>query len=638
MIGDEKLFSTYNPSYKNLTMRIANGSLSKVAGTGSVRVSKNIPLDSVLLVPKLNCNLLSISKLTWDLNCVTKFGSNLCEFQVLDLGKTIGNAKMCSGLYLLEVNDPPQGSTHHSDCSVSSSPISLSFTKVPMSTLLSKMGEAILTTAYLINRMPSRILDFQTPCQILLQSFPNLVSSPQSHSKFLGAQLLSMSITNTGTNLILELLNVFSLESPSQDQTNNPPTNPPPQNLDTIQSTNNDELITYSRRRKNQKEMEQQASLEQTQESDPSSRSSEDPSGNYNPETNDDSDFPIAVRKCVRSCTKHPIYTFVSYEGLSPKFKTFVANLDNIQVPNNIQEALDSPKWKSAVYEEIHALEKNGTWEISELPAGKRLGIDYEETFAPIAKLNIVRVLLSLAANLDWPLHQIDVKNAFLNGDLAKEVYMEIPPGFETQTTRNKVCKRRRSLYGLKQSPRAWFERFTKVVKKHGYSQEFEIKDLGNLKYFLGMEIARSRKGIFVSQRKYVLDLLKETRMLGCKPADTPMDPTTKLGAKENCAPVDKGRYQRLVEHMEVVYRILRYLKVTPGKGLFFEKNQRRDIEVFSDADWAGSVQDRRSTSGYYKYVWGNLVTWRSKKQSMVSKSSAEAEFRAMAHDICEGI
>ncbi|RVW54645.1 Retrovirus-related Pol polyprotein from transposon RE1 [Vitis vinifera] len=167
---------------------------------------------------------------------------------------------------------------------------------------------------------------------------------------------------------------------------------------------------------------------------------------------------------------------------------------------------------------------------------------------------------------------------------------------------------------------------------------EFEIKDLGNLKYFLGMEIARSRKGISVSQRKYVLDLLKEIEMLGCKPADTSMDPTTKLGAKENCAPMDKGRYQRLVEHMEAVYRILRYLKLTPGKGLFFEKNQRRDIEVFSDADWARSIQDRRSTSGYCTYVWGNLVTWRSKKQSVVSRSRAEAEFRAMAHDICEGI
>ena len=97
-------------------------------------------------------------------------------------------------------------------------------------------------------------------------------------------------------------------------------------------------------------------------------------------------------------------------------------------------------------------------------------GIDYQETFAPVAKLNTIRVLLSLAANLDWPLHQLDVKNAFLNGDLEDEVYMEIPPGFETISDVNKVCKLQKSLYGLKQSPGAWFDSFTKAVKKHKYS------------------------------------------------------------------------------------------------------------------------------------------------------------------------
>ena len=170
-------------------------------------------------------------------------------------------------------------------------------------------------------------------------------------------------------------------------------------------------------------------------------------------------------------------------------------------------------------------------------------------------------------------------------------------------------------------------------------AKEFETKDLGSLKYFLGMEVARSRKGISVSQRKYVLDLLKETGMLGCKPAETPMDSSTKLGANKDSVPVDKGRYQRLVgkliylshtrpdfgfsvsvvsqfmndpteEHMEAVNRILRYLKMTPGKGLYFRKNTRKDIEVFVDAGWAGSITDRRSTSGYCTYVWGNLVTW----------------------------
>lgn len=200
---------------------------------------------------------------------------------------------------------------------------------------------------------------------------------------------------------------------------------------------------------------------------------------------------------------------------------------------------------------------------------------------------------------------------------------------------------------------------------KESLASAFEIKDLGPLRYFLGMEVARSRKGIVVSQRKYILDLLKETGMSGCRPVDTPMDPNVKLGEKEKGIPVETGRYQRLVgkliylsharpdiafsvslvsqfmhtlyeEHLEAVYRILRYLKGTPGKGLFFKKNEQRSIETYTDVDWAGSITDRRSISGYCTFVWGNLVTWRSKKQSVVAKSNAEAEFRAMAQRICE--
>ena len=97
-------------------------------------------------------------------------------------------------------------------------------------------------------------------------------------------------------------------------------------------------------------------------------------------------------------------------------------------------------------------------------------GIDYEKTFAPVAKLNTVRVLLSLAANLDWPLHQFDVKNAFLHGELTEEVYMDIPPGYNT-TQSGTVCRLRKALYGLKQSPRAWFRRFTMVIKNNGFKQ-----------------------------------------------------------------------------------------------------------------------------------------------------------------------
>jgi hypothetical protein len=182
-----------------------------------------------------------------------------------------------------------------------------------------------------------------------------------------------------------------------------------------------------------------------------------------------------------------------------------------------------------------------------------------------VAKLNTVRILLSLAANLDWPLHQLDVKNAFLHGDLEEEVYMDIPSGYTAFSKIEVVCKLQRALYELKQSPRVWFGWFSQAMKKYGFCQsnsdhilflkhrrgkvtalivyvddmiitgddteeiaklqkqlatEFEMKNLGGLKYFLGIEVARSEQGIFLSQQKYILDLLYEVGMLDCKPAD----------------------------------------------------------------------------------------------------------------------
>ncbi|KAL0539855.1 hypothetical protein IC582_024076 [Cucumis melo] len=196
---------------------------------------------------------------------------------------------------------------------------------------------------------------------------------------------------------------------------------------------------------------------------------------------------------------------------------------------------------------------------------------------------------------------------------------------------------------------------------------EFEIKGLGNLKYFLGIEVARSKEGISVSQRKYILDLLIETGILGCRPANTPIEFNCKLGNSDDQVSVDKEQYQRLVgkliylshtrldisfavsavsqfmqahyeEHMEAVKRILRYLKTTPGKGLMFRKTDKKTIEAYTDSDWAGSVVDIKSTSSYCTFVWGNLVTLRSKKQNVVSRSSAEVEYRALSLGICEKI
>ncbi|KAL6294169.1 hypothetical protein ACE6H2_002311 [Prunus campanulata] len=452
---------------------------------------------------------------------------------------------------------------------------------------------------------------------------------------------------------------------------------------------------------------------------------------------------PIRYSPDNGKASKYPIANYVSAEKLSAPLQGFVHQLSAIHIPTKVSEALKDPKWFQAMTEEMHALEKNHTWTLETLPQGKRTvgcrwvytlkynadgsierykarlvakgytqtyGIDYDETFAPVAKLNTVRVLLSIAANLDWPLHQFDVKNAFLHGELTEEVYMDIPPGYVTSTHANVVCRLRKALYGLKQSPRAWFGRFTLAMRNYGFKQsnsdhtlflkhkggkvtaliiyvddmiitgndtqeisrlqkclakEFEMKNLGGLKYFLGIEVARSKQGIFLSQRKYVLDLLAETGMLDCKPVDTPIVQNHHLGEYPNQAPTNKERYQRLVgrliylshtrpdiayavsvasqfmhcpseDHMDAVFRILKYLKSAPGKGLLFTKNGHLNISGYTDADWAGNVTDRRSTSGYFTFVGGNLVTWRSKKQNVVALSSAEAEFRGMTKGICE--
>ncbi|KAL4388179.1 hypothetical protein GQ457_09G023630 [Hibiscus cannabinus] len=438
----------------------------------------------------------------------------------------------------------------------------------------------------------------------------------------------------------------------------------------------------------------------------------------------DKDSLPIALRKGVRQCSAHPIERFVAYGNLTSPFKAFTTTVDSVQIPKNVQEAFKDPAWKKAVEEELLALQKkkNSTWSLTELPKGKRTvgckwvfavkfhsdgsierfkarlvakgftqsyGVDYQETFAPVAKLNTIRVLLSLAVNKDWELHQLDIKNAFLNGTLEEEVYMEVPPSLEGPSTLQKVCKLNKSLYMLKQSPRAWFDRFSKAILKYGFTQsqadhtlfrkvtpngmkaylgrEFETKDLGSLRYFLGMEVARSNEGNVINQRKYVLDLLKETGMLGCKPIDTPMDPNLEFGRNESNIPVSEETYQRLVgkliylsltrpdlaysvgivsqfmsdpkeEHLEAVYRILKYLKFTPGFGLMFRKTSDRSVKVYTDSRWTGNLTDRKSTSGYCSFVWGNLVTWRSKNQVVVAWSSAESEYRAMALGICEGM
>ena len=301
-----------------------------------------------------------------------------------------------------------------------------------------------------------------------------------------------------------------------------------------------------------------------------------------------------------------------------------IVSLDSISLPNTFQEALSHPGWCSAMIEKMDVLNGNGTWNLVHLPTGKKAigcrwvfavkvnpdgsiarlkarlvakgyahtyGVDYSDTFFPVAKITSVRLFISLVVTHNWDLHQLDIKKVFLHGDLQEEVYMEQPPGFVAQGKIGKVCCLRKSLYGLKQSPRTWFGKFNQVVEKFGLQKsksddsvfyrnssssiillvvyvddivitgsdstgilslksflhgQFHTKDLGMLRYFLGIEVMRSKHGIFLSQRKYVFDLLSETGKLGAKPCSSPMAPDLHLTREGELFEAPE-RYRRLV-------------------------------------------------------------------------------------------
>ncbi|CAA6665275.1 unnamed protein product [Spirodela intermedia] len=173
-------------------------------------------------------------------------------------------------------------------------------------------------------------------------------------------------------------------------------------------------------------------------------------------------------------------------------------------------------------------------------------------------------------------------------------------------------------------------------------SQEFEMKIVRRLKYFLGIEVAYFKNSIFLSQQKYVIDLLQETGKTTCKPVNSPI--SSKLICLAHIRPdiayavsvIIKFMHNPKQIHLQAAYHVLHFLKGITGKDILFKKHDYLALEVYTDVDYAGSIVDQRSTSGYCTFLGGNLITWRSKKQNVVSRSSAEAEFRAMAQGICE--
>lgn len=393
-----------------------------------------------------------------------------------------------------------------------------------------------------------------------------------------------------------------------------------------------------------------------------------------------------------------PISYYISYEETSLYHRNFIFNVSAHVEPESFQQTEKEYVWRKAMNDELEALKQNNTWTIVKLPPEKNCvgcrwtykikynsdgfiskykarlvakgytqkeGIDFYETFSPIAKMVTVKMLIALAASKNWFLNQLDVNNAFLQGDLNKEIYMYLPQGLKIEgehdtERKDLVCRLPKSIYGLKQASRQWHSKLSQSLFEYGFVQsksdyslftkgndadfvallvyvddiivtglcksvinetksylhtQFNIKDLGDLKYFLGIEIVRSKQGIVLSQRHYTLQLLEKIGYLGCKPVRTPMNPRIQLNSVDGEILHDVSQYRRLVgklvylmltrpnitfavhklsqflanprtAHLSAVYHLLRYLKSTTGQGLFYSIDSNIHLKAFSDADW----------------------------------------------------
>ncbi|GKB41462.1 ribonuclease H-like domain-containing protein [Tanacetum coccineum] len=364
----------------------------------------------------------------------------------------------------------------------------------------------------------------------------------------------------------------------------------------------------------------------------------------------------------------------------NPKYNFHVTT--SSPIPKSPFQALRDPNWKQAMCDEYKALIDNNTWVLVPRPQNVNIvhsmwlykhkynadgslsrykarlvanarsqqqGIDCDETFSPVVKPATIRTVLSLTVSRQWSIHQLDVKNAFLHGHLTETVYMHQPPGFTDLNHSDYVCLLQKSLYGLKQAPRAWFQRFSSYAIRAGFYHrktdssstalmqriisflhaEFAMTDLGPLNYFLGISATRTTAGIFLSLTKYATEILERAQMLNCNPCRTPVDTEKKLGP-EGSPITDPTLYRSLAG-------ALQYLTFTrPNLSYVLFQSTTSQLIAYSDANWAGCPATRRSTSGYCVYLGDNLLTWSSKRQDTLSRSSAEAEYRGVANDVAE--
>ena len=407
--------------------------------------------------------------------------------------------------------------------------------------------------------------------------------------------------------------------------------------------------------------------------------------------------------------------------------------------PTSIAEAYassDADDWKEAVQSEMDSILSNGTWELTERPYGckpvgckwifkKKLkpdgtidkykarlvakgytqkeGEDFFDTYSPVARLTTIRALISLAASYGLIIHQMDVKTAFLNGELDEEIYMDQPDGFVMKGQENKVCKLLKSLYGLKQAPKQWHEKFDRTLTSAGFvineadrcvyyrygggggvilclyvddilifgtnidvinevksflSKSFDMKDLGEANVILNIKLIKVENGITLSQSHYVEKVLSRFDYIDSKPSPTPYDPSVMLRKNRKIAK-DQLRYSQIIgslmylasatrpdisfavsklsrfmsnpgtDHWHALERVMRYLAGTMSYGIHYSGHPAV-LEGYSDSNWISDADELYATSGYVFTLGGGAISWRSCKQTILTRSTMEVELTTL--------
>ncbi|GKE10464.1 putative ribonuclease H-like domain-containing protein [Tanacetum coccineum] len=440
--------------------------------------------------------------------------------------------------------------------------------------------------------------------------------------------------------------------------------------------------------------------------------------------------MPISHIPTIRIHKDHPVEQIIGDLNSAPQTR---------RMTKNLKERVKDPSWIESMQDELLQFKLQKVWTLVDLSNSKRAigtkwvyrnkkdergiviknkarlvaqgytqeeGIDYDEVFAPVARIEAIRLFLAYASFKDFMVYQMDVKSAFLYGKIEEEVYVFQPPGFEDPDFPDRVYKVEKSLYRLHQAPRAWYETLSTYLLDNGFQRgkidktlfirrvksdillvqvyvddiifrstkkslctdfekmmhkKFQISSMGELTFFLGLQVKQKEDGIFLSQDKYVTEILNKFGFRDVKITSTPMEIHKPLLKDADCEDADEHLYRSMIgslmylassrpnimfavcacarfqvnpkiSHLHAMKKIFRYLKSQPKLGIWYPKDSPFDLVAYTDSDYAGASLDRKSTTGGCQFLGCRLISWQCKKQTVVANSTTEVEYIAASN------